>query len=139
MKKLIFSILFCSGLIVCASYHWLAMLAYWIILLASMIFWLDIDAWQEKKRKKAMLLAVGNYIIDMFLEDVDTSELYNIKAIEYLFEDCTLYGDDGIYHVAESVGEQFDMQLVADSINDLLRHGILKVVYNGGFKIGYVD
>ena len=139
MKKAILSILFVAGFIIGALYHWMAMLAYWIILLACTIFIIDIDAWQEKKRKKAMLLAVGNYIIDMFLEDVDTSALYNINAIEYLFEDCTLYGDDGIYHVAESVGEQFDMQLVADSINDLLRHGILKVVYNGGFKIGYID
>ena len=139
MKKAILSILFVAGFIIGALYHWLAMLAYWIILLASVIFWLDIDAWQEKKRKKAMLLAVGNYIIDMFLEDVDTSALYNINAIEYLFEDSALYDDDGIYYVVESVGEQFDMQLVADSINDLIKHGILKVVYNGGFKIGYID
>ena len=139
MKKAILSILFVAGFIIGVSYHWLAMLAYWIILLASVIFWLDIDAWQEKKRKKAMLLAVGNYIIDMFLEDVDTSALYNINAIEYLFEDSALYDDDGIYYVVESVGEQFDMQLVADSINDLIKHGILKVVYNGGFKIGYID
>ena len=139
MKKAILLILFVSGFIICASYHWLAMVAYWIILLACTIFIIDIDAWQEKKRKKAMLLAVGNYIIDMFLEDVDTSALYNINAIEYLFEDSALYDDDGIYYVVESVGEQFDMQLVADSINDLIKHGILKVVYNGGFKIGYID
>lgn len=139
MKKAILPILFVAGSIIGASYHWLAMLAYWIILLACTIFIIDIDAWQEKKRKKAMLLAVGNYIIDMFLEDVDTSALYNINAIEYLFEDSALYDDDGIYYVVESVGEQFDMQLVADSLNDLIKHGILKVVYNGGFKIGYID
>lgn len=59
MKKAILSILFVAGFIICASYHWLAMVAYWIILLAGSIFIIDIDTWQERKRRKAMLLAVG--------------------------------------------------------------------------------
>jgi hypothetical protein len=140
MKKAILSILFVAGFIVCASYHWLAMLAYWIILLASMIFWLDIDAWQEKKRKKAMLLAVGNFIIDQYLEDPDDYSLYSFKAVEDWFDDCILGEEDGLYRVIDNCAYgDFDMRLVADSINDLIKHGILKVVYNGGFKIGYID
>ena len=140
MKKLIFSILFCSGFIICASYHWLAMLAYWIILLACTIFIIDIDALQEKKRKKEMLLAVGNYIIDQYLEDPDDYSLYSFKAVEDWFDDCILGEEDGLYRVIDNCAYgDFDMRLVADSINDLIKHGILKVVYNGGFKIGYID
>lgn len=140
MKKAILSILFVAGFIICASYHWLAMLAYWIILLASVIFWVDIDAWQEKKRKKAMLLAVGNFIIDQYLEDPDDYSLYSFKAVEDWFDDCILGEEDGLYRVIDNCAYgDFDMRLVADSINDLIKHGILKVVYNGGFKIGYID
>ena len=140
MKKAILSILFALGFIIVALYHWLAMLAYWIILLASMIFWLDIDAWQEKKRKKAMLLAVGNFIIDQYLEDPDDYSLYSFKAVEDWFDDCILGEEDGLYRVIDNCAYgDFDMRLVADSINDLIKHGILKVVYNGGFKIGYID
>ena len=140
MKKAIPSILFVAGFIIGASYHWLAMLAYWIILLASVIFWLDIDAWQEKKRKKAMLLAVGNFIIDQYLDDPDDYSLYSFKAVEDWFDDCILGEEDGLYRVIDNCAYgDFDMRLVADSINDLIKHGILKVVYNGGFKIGYID
>ena len=140
MKKAILSILFVAGFIIGALYHWLAMLAYWIILLASVIFWLDIDAWQEKKRKKAMLLAVGNFIIDQYLEDPDDYSLYSFKAVEDWFDDCILGEEDGLYRVIDNCAYgDFDMRLVADSINDLIKHGILKVVYNGGFKIGYID
>ena len=140
MKKAIPSILFVAGFIIGASYHWLAMLAYWIILLASVIFWLDIDAWQEKKRRTAQLLAVGNFIIDQYLDDPDDYSLYSFKAVEDWFDDCILGEEDGLYRVIDNCAYgDFDMRLVADSINDLIKHGILKVVYNGGFKIGYID
>ena len=138
MKKAILLILFVAGFIIGASYHWLAMLAYWIILLACTIFIIDIDAWQEKKRNKAMLLAVGNYIIDIFLDDMRP---HDIEDIENSFLDSTLYDDDGVFYVVESQDdENFDMQLVADSINDLIKHGILRVVYTErGLQIGYID
>ena len=138
MKKAILSILFVAGFIVCASYHWLAMLAYWIILLASMIFWLDIDAWQERKRRKAQLVAVGDYIIDGFLDDMRPHDL---EDIENSFLDSTLYDDDGVFCIVESQDdENFDMRLVADSINDLIKHGILQIVYTErGLQIGYID
>ena len=141
MKKAILSILFVSGFIIGASYHWLAMLAYWIILLACTIFIIDIDAWQEKKRKKAMLLAVGNYIIDGFLEAIDcVPPLFSLDDISEWFCTCILGEEDGLYRVIDNCAYgDFDMQIVADSINDLIKHGILKVVYNGGFKIGYID
>lgn len=140
MKKAILSILFLAGFIICASYHWLAMIAYLIILLAGSIFLIDIDAWQEKKRHKAQLLAVGNYIIDQYLEFPDDYSLYSFKAVEEWFDDCILGEEDGLYRVIDNCAYgDFDMQLVADSINDLIKHGILKVVYNGGFKIGYND
>ena len=140
MKKAILSILFVAGFIIGALYHWLAMLAYWIILLASVIFWLDIDAWQEKKRRTAQLLAVGNFIIDQYLEDPDDYSLYSFKAVEDWFDDCILGEEDGLYRVIDNCAYgDFDMRLVADSINDLIKHGILKVVYNGGFLIGYID
>ena len=140
MKKAILSILFVAGFIICASYHWLAMLAYWIILLACTIFIIDIDAWQEKKRRKAMLLAVGNYIIDQYLEFPDDYSLYSFNAVSEWFDDCILGEDAGLYRVIDNCAYgDFDMQIVADSINDLIKHGILKVVYNGGFKIGYID
>lgn len=137
MKKAILSILFVAGFIICASYHWLAMIAYLIILLACTIFIIDIDAWQDKKRNKAMLLAVGNYIIDIFLDDMRP---HDIEDIENSFLDSTLY-DDGVFYVVESQDdENFDMQLVADSINDLIKHGILRVVYTErGLQIGYID
>ena len=138
MKKAILSILFVAGFIICASYHWLAMIAYLIILLACTIFIIDIDAWQDKKRNKAMLLAVGNYIIDIFLDDMRP---HDIEDIENSFLDSTLYDDDGVFYVVESQDdENFDMQLVADSINDLIKHGILRVVYTErGLQIGYID
>lgn len=140
MKKAILSILFVAGFIICASYHWLAMVAYWIILLACTIFIIDIDAWQEKKRRTAQLVAVGNFIIDQYLEDPDDYSLYSFKAVEDWFDDCILGEEDGLYRVIDNCAYgDFDMQLVADSINDLIKHGILKVVYNGGFKIGYID
>ena len=140
MKKAILSILFVAGFIIGALYHWLAMLAYWIILLASVIFWLDIDAWQEKKRRTAQLLAVGNFIIDQYLDDPDDYSLYSFKAVEDWFDDCILGEEDVLYRVIDNCAYgDFDMRLVADSINDLIKHGILKVVYNGGFKIGYID
>ena len=140
MKKAILSILFALGFIIGASYHWLAMLAYWIILLACTIFIIDIDAWQEKKRRTAQMLAVGNYIIDQYLEDPDDYSLYSFKAVEDWFDDCILGEEDGLYRVIDNCAYgDFDMQLVADSINDLIKHGILKVVYNGGFKIGYIN
>ena len=141
MKKAILSILFVAGFIIGASYHWLAMLAYWIILLACTIFIIDIDAWQEKKRKKAMLLAVGNYIIDQYLEDPDDYSLYSFKAVEDWFDDCILGEEDGLYRVIDNCAYgDFDMQLVADSINDLIKHGILQIVYTErGLQIGYID
>ena len=140
MKKAILSIMFVAGFIICASYHWLAMLAYWIILLACTIFIIDIDSWQEKKRRTAQLLAVGNFIIDQYLEDPDDYSLYSFKAVEDWFDDCILGEEDGLYRVIDNCAYgDFDMRLVADSINDLIKHGILKVVYNGGFKIGYID
>jgi hypothetical protein len=117
------------------------MLAYWIIMLASVIFWVDIDAWQEKKRKKAMLLAVGSYIVDGFLEVIDcVPPLFSLDDISEWFDTCILGEEDGLYRVIDGAAfGDFDMQLVADSINDLIKHGILKIVYNGGFKIGYID
>ena len=140
MKKAILSILFVAGFIICASYHWLAMLAYLIILLACTIFIIDIDSWQEKKRRTAQLLAVGNFIIDQYLEDPDDYSLYSFKAVEDWFDDCILGEEDGLYRVIDNCAYgDFDMRLVADSLNDLIKHGILKVVYNGGFKIGYID
>lgn len=141
MKKAILPILFVAGFIIGASYHWLAMLAYWIILLACTIFIIDIDAWQENKRKKAMLLAVGNYIIDGFLEAIDcVPPLFSLDDISEWFCTCILGEEDGLYRVIDNCTYgDFDMQLVADSLNDLIKHGILKVVYNGGFKIGYID
>lgn len=140
MKKAILSILFVAGLIICASYHWITMVAYLIILLAGSIFLIDIDAWQEKKRHKAQLIAVGNHIIDKYLEFPDDYSLYSFKAVEEWFDDCILGEEDGLYRVIDGAAYgDFDMQLVADSINDLIKHGILKVVYNGGFKIGYID
>lgn len=141
MKKAILSILFVAGFIIGASYHWLAMLAYWIILLASVILWIDIDAWQEKNRKKAMLLSVGNYIVDGFLEVIDcVPPLFSLDDISEWFCTCILGEEDGLYRVIDNCAYgDFDMQLVADSINDLIKHGILKVVYNGGLKIGYID
>ena len=140
MKKAILSILFVAGFIIGASYHWLAMLAYWIILLACTIFIIDIDSWQEKKRRTAQMLAVGNFIIDQYLEDPDDYSLYSFKAVEDWFDDCILGEEDGLYRVIDNCAYgDFDMRLVADSINDLIKHGILKVVYNGGFKIGYID
>ena len=141
MKKAILSILFVSGFIIGASYHWLAMLAYWIILLACTIFIIDIDAWQEKKRKKAMLLAVGNYIIDGFFEAIDcVPPLFSLDDISEWFCTCILGEEDGLYRVIDNCAYgDFGMQLIADSLNDLIMHGILKVVYNGGFKIGYID
>jgi hypothetical protein len=141
MKKAILSILFVAGFIICASYHWLAMVAYWIILLACTIFIIDIDAWQEKKRKRAMLLAVGNYIVDGFLEAIDcVPPLFSLDDISEWFDTCILGEEEGLYRVIDNCAYgDFDMQLVADSINDLIKHGILKVVYNGGFKIGYID
>ena len=141
MKKAILSILFVAGFIICASYHWLAMVAYWIILLACTIFIIDIDAWQEKKRRTAQLLAVGNYIVDGFLEVIDcVPQLFSLGDISHWFDDCILGEEDGLYRVIGNCAYgDFDMQLVADSINDLIKHGILKVVYNGGFKIGYIN
>ena len=141
MKKAILSILFVAGFIICASYHWLAMIAYWIILLAGSIFLIDIDAWQERKRRTAQLVAVGNYIIDGFLEAIDCiPPLFSLSDILHWFDDCILGEEDGLYRVIDNCAYgDFDMQLVADSINDLIKHGILKVVYNGGFKIGYND
>ena len=141
MKKAILSILFVSGFIICASYHWLAMIAYWIILFACSIFLIDIDAWQERKRRTAQLVAVGNYIVDGFLEAIDcVSPLFSLGDILHWFDDCILGEEDGLYRVIDNCAYgDFDRQLVADSINDLIKHGILKVVYNGGFKIGYID
>ena len=142
MKKAILSILFVAGFIICASYHWLAMIAYWIILLAGSIFLIDIDAWQERKRRKAQLVAVGNYIVDGFLEAIDCiSPLFSLDDISYWFYDCILGEEDGLYRVVNNCAYgDFDMQLVADSINDLIRHGILRVVYTErGLQIGYND
>lgn len=115
MKKAILSILFVAGSIIGASYHWIGMLAYWIILLACTIFIIDIDAWQEKKRHELELIEMGNRIVDPFLDDLDlTMCLDEIKV-----------GDDP--------------QLLAESINDLIRHKILKVVYTQrGLEIGYI-
>lgn len=142
MKKAILSILFVAGFIICASYHWLAMIAYWIILLAGSIFLIDIDAWQERKRRTAQLAAVGDYIVDGFLEVIDCIPplFFSLDDISYWFYDCILGEEDGLYRVVSNCAYgDFDMQLVADSVNDLIRHGILKVVYNGGFKIGYIN
>ena len=138
MKKAILSILFVAGFIICASYHWLAMIAYWIILLAGSIFLIDIDAWQDKKRHKAQLLAVGNYIVDMFLDDMRP---HDIEEIENLFLDSCLYDDGGVFYITESENNgTIDYDLVADSINDLVKHGILQIVYTErGLQIGYVN
>ena len=142
MKKLIFSILFCLGFIIGASYHWLAMVAYWIILLAGSIFWLDIDAWQERKRRKAQLVAVGDYIIDGFLEAIDcVPPLFSLDDISEWFCTCILGEEDGLYRVIDNCAYgDFDMRLVADSINDLIKHGILQIVYTErGLQIGYIN
>ena len=95
---------------------------------------------RRRSGKKAQLLAVGNFIIDQYLEDPDDYSLYSFKAVEDWFDDCILGEEDGLYRVIDNCAYgDFDMRLVADSINDLIKHGILKVVYNGGFKIGYID
>lgn len=142
MKKAILSILFVAGFIICASYHWLAMIAYWIILLAGSIFLIDIDAWQEKKRHKAQLLAVGNYIVDGYLEVIDIfPSVFSLADIHDWFATCVLVEDGELYRVIDTCSqENFDMHLVADSINDLVKHGILQIVYTeGGLQIGYID
>lgn len=115
MKKLIFSFLFIAGWYIYASWHWMAMAAYYIILLACTIFLVDIDAWQDKKRHEIELIEMGNLIVDPFLDDLGlTMRLDEIKV-----------GDDP--------------QLLAESVNDLIRHKILKVVYTQrGLEIGYI-
>ncbi|MGE4526395.1 MAG: hypothetical protein AB7D24_10970 [Sphaerochaeta sp.] len=115
MKKLILSVLFVSGWIICARLHWMAMVAYYIILLACIIFLVDVDAWQDRKRHELELLEICNRIVDPFLDDLDLTM-------------CLCEIDPGD-----------DQELMAEAVNDLIMHRILKIVpTQRGLEIGYI-
>lgn len=136
MKKAILSILFVFGFIICAYWHWMAMAVYYILLLAIVIIVVDFDDWREKKRNKAILLALETHILDMFLDNPNAT--YDLENLEDLFLDSALYDDDGFYYVVESEESEIEGYLIAYAINDLIKHGIVNIVFTDrGFQIGY--
>ena len=99
------------------------MLAYWIILHAR---YSSSTSTPGRRRSGGRLrcLRLGNFIIDQYLEDPDDYSLYSFKAVEDWFDDC-IPEEDGLYRVIDNCAYgDFDMRLVADSINDLIKHGI---------------
>jgi len=95
-------------------------------------------SWKEKRQYKAMLIALETYILEMFLDNPNAT--YDLEDIEHLFLDSALWDDDGFFYVVESDENEIEGYLVADAVNDLIKHGILRVVYTErGLQIGYID
>ena len=93
-------------------------------------------SWKEKRQYKAMLIALETYILEMFLDNPNAT--YDIEDIENLFLDSALWDDDGFFYVVESDENEIEGYLIADAVNDLIKHGILRVVFtNNGLQIGY--